>query len=113
MPSSRSLFLKAAIFTVIYLALFVLFVMEIDGHFKSDFKFYGELFWALIFFYVFVPIPFANNKGRILFLRLLLKVIVSPCDQLTFLIVWITEQLISFNQPMGDFFYTICYTSRK
>ncbi len=32
---------------------------------------------------------------------------------MSFMIIWITEQMVSFNQPMGDFFYTICYTSTK
>ena len=38
--------------------------------------------------------------------------LVSPCGTLNFLIMWVAEQLISFNQPMGDFFYTMCFITR-
>jgi hypothetical protein len=39
--------------------------------------------------------------------------ILTPCVTITFLIVWVTEQFSSFNQPFGDFFYTICYTANR
>lgn len=71
------------------------------------------MFWAIILAYIFVPLPFVDNSGRLSFVKLLFKVIISPCGVTTFLIAWTTEQLISFNQPMGDFFYTICYVSRR
>lgn len=39
---------------------------------------------------------------------MLVKIIFTPCITISFLIIWVTEQLSSFNQPFGDFFYTIC-----
>lgn len=113
MPQSKSIFVKAAVLSLLYLILFVLYVMDITGQLPTDFEFFGEVFWAIVLGYVFVPLPFIDNSGRLSFLKLLLKVILSPCGVTTFFIAWVTEQLISFNQPMGDFFYTICYVSRR
>lgn len=31
---------------------------------------------------------------------------------MNFMIIWVTEQLASFNQPFGDMFYTACYVIR-
>ena len=38
----------------------------------------------------------------------MLKVIISPCIPIDFLIIWVSEQLVSFVQPFGDLFYTLC-----
>ena len=58
MPHSRSIFLRAAIFSLIYLVLFVLFVMEFTGTLHTKFIYYGQVFWLLLIAYVFIPIPF-------------------------------------------------------
>ena len=86
MPQSKNIFVKAAVLTLVYLILFVLYVMDITGHLPTDFEFFGEVFWAIILAYIFVPLPFVDNSGRLSFVKLLFKVIISPCGVTTFLI---------------------------
>ena len=51
------------------------------------------------------------KRKKFNFLKILGRVIASPCIKVNFLIIWVTEQLASFNQPFGDLFYTICFVS--
>ena len=77
------------------------------------FRYFGEIFWAIIICYLILPLPILHYKGRLYFLKILGKVIMSPCIRMSFLIIWVSEQLVSFNQPFADLFYTICsFTSR-
>lgn len=62
---------------------------------------------------MFIPIPLTSQKGRIFFYKILWKVIMTPCIPASFLIIWMTEQLVSFNQPFQDLFYTICYVAKN
>ena len=105
--------MMAGVLSFIYMLLFLLFVMQLSGTLGGTFIYYGELFWALLIAYLFLPLPILQHKGRHYFLKLLLDVIISPCIPMSFLIIWMSEQLVSLNQPFADLFYTICtFTSR-
>lgn len=113
MPNSKYIFLRASVFSCLYIGLFLIFNFELTGEITSKFYYYGEIFWAIILAYFFLPNPFKRSKKKFEFLSLLGKMFISPCGTLNFLLTWVAEQLISFNQPMGDLFYTICFVSSK
>lgn len=113
LPHSKFLFLAASILTLIYLFLLFMFMLVLSGTIQTNFLDFGELFWALITCYIFLPLPILNYKGRLYFIKILLRVIASPFIQMNFLIIWVSEQLVSLNQPFADFFYTICSYATK
>lgn len=43
----------------------------------------------------------------------MLKVLLTPFIPMNMIIIWVTEQLSSFNQPFGDLFYTVCFFSSR
>lgn len=113
MKSSKQIFLHAAIFSFIYIGLFILFIMEISGIINVKFQYFGQVFWILFFGYVLIPNPFKSKGSGMDFIKLLALVIISPLpgQLLNFPVLWFSDQFISLNQPMSDLFYTICYSS--
>lgn len=75
---------------------------------------YGAVFWAILILEIIIVSPInmkKSKKGRFYLFKLLGRVILTPCVKSSFMIIWVTEQLSSFNQPFGDLFYTICYVA--
>lgn len=110
------IFYKASTLTLIYLVLFYVFTLQVGGHLRTEFVQFGIIFWGILIFstIVLAPLTASNKKsGRYLFFRLLANAIMTPCIPINFMIIWMTEQLASFNQPFGDFYYTICFVSTK
>lgn len=109
MPSSLFMFLLASTFSFIYLFMFILQFLQISGSLKTDFDKFGEVFWLIFLCYLFNPFPFLHHEGRFYLLKTIIKILLSPCFPMSFLITWISQQFISLSQPMTDFFYTCCY----
>ena len=113
LPHSRYILQRASFFSLLYLALFILFVASLADLIPTNFIYFGEVFWLIIILHVFIPLPILNYKQRLYFVKLMLNVVLSPCVPMSFLIIWVSEQLVSFVQPFGDLFYTICnFTTR-
>lgn len=66
--------------------------------------------WLFLIIYLFIPLPWGYNQGKKYFLKLLGNVVLSvfPFIRSNVLVIWITEQFVSFTQPMSDFAYSIC-----
>lgn len=112
---SRSIFLTAAIFSFIYIGFFILFIMEISGVIDTKFKYFAQIFWLVFFGYLFIPHPSKWRNGGLDIIHLLWMMLVSPLPGklLNFPVLFMSDQVISWNQPVSDIFYTICYTATK
>ncbi len=66
--------------------------------------------WIVFLAYLFFPsAKYLNGKGRIFFFQLFWHILHSPFRQLSFRIIWVTDQLISCIGPLRDVAYTLCY----
>lgn len=120
MPESKRIYQSVSILTLIYIILFYVFTLQIRGNLSTNFLDFGIIFWGIMIFSTIIvalisSLPFssaqAKKKGRYLLFKLLRNVILTPCIPITFMIIWTTEQLSSFNQPFGDLYYTICFVA--
>lgn len=107
LPHSKFFFMAASTFSLLYLIFLLFFVLEILKFLKSDFIFYGQVFWLILILYIFNPFPVFHHKGRFQTLKMLGKIVLSPCFPMNFLIIWMTEQLVSLTQPLSDFCYAV------
>jgi hypothetical protein len=67
--------------------------------------------WLVLILYYLVPIPFTNHYySTMYFLKLMFQVIISitPFIKCNPIIIWLSEQIVSFSQPFADFAYSIC-----
>ena len=64
--------------------------------------------WGIEIVYFLVPLPFTNYKRKAYFLKLLISVLLSPFPfvKSSLPIIWMSEQMVSFSQPISDFFCT-------
>lgn len=107
LPHSKFFFMTASIFSLIYLVFLLVFLLETFNTLSSNVIYYGQIFWLLLIVFIFNPLPIFHHQGRYQALKMLGKVILSPCFPMNFLMIWITEQLISLTQPLSDFCYTV------
>ena len=98
----------ASVLTLFYVLLFLLFCLKLSHIINTDFLAFGEVFWIAVFAYILLPLPILQYEGRLYLLKLMVRVVFSPFIQMSFLIIWVSEQLVSLNQPFADLFYTIC-----
>ena len=59
--------------------------------------------------FMFLPLPIFYFRIRLYFIKLLILMFISPCNGVNFKIHWVTEQFISFKQPLRDFVYTMMF----
>lgn len=107
------MFLFASTFSLKYLFLFILEFLQISKHLKTDFDKFGEIFWLILLAYIFNPFPIFHHEGRFYLIKTIGKILLSPCFPISFIMVWISEQIMSLSQPLTDFFYTVCYLSTR
>jgi len=110
LPKARSFLLDAQITTVMFFSLFLLYMLEMANVINTGFRYFGHIMWLFELIYFLVPIPYTYRQGKLFFLKLLGNVILSPFPFIksSILIIWISEQFVSFSQPMVDFTYAIC-----
>lgn len=98
----------AHITTTILLILFSVYILQISDIISFNFRYLGHIMWGVLIFYFLVPLPFTNYKRKAYFLKLLIHVALSPFPFIicTFQIIWMSEQAVSFSQPMTDFVCT-------
>ena len=114
MPEARFMFFQASLLSVIYIVLFYIFTLAVGKHIQSSFLHYGAIFWLILVSLTLAISPLnlsKSRKDRFYFLKMLGRVILTPCVKSSFMLIWFTEQMSSFNQPFGDLFYTICFVS--
>lgn len=114
MPESKFIFLRAGVLSLIYIVLFYLFTLQLNGTAEFNFYHFGAIFWVILLVETIVIEPLLkkiSNRNNFPFFKLMGQVLTTPCIKINFIIIWFTEQLTSFTQPFGDMFYTVCYVS--
>lgn len=98
----------AHITTIIFLVLFLIYILQGANVISSRFRYLGHIMWAVLILYFLVPLPFTNYKRKAYYFKLLIYVSLSPFPFIdnTFPIIWISEQAVSFSQPLTDFVCT-------
>lgn len=85
-------------------------MLQISNIIHTDFQYYGHIMWLVLIVYYLIPIPFMNYHGTMYFLKLMFHVLISvtPLIRCNPIIIWLSEQIVSFSQPFADFGYAIC-----
>lgn len=108
---------RAALFTTIFLILFVIYALILT---KDD-DFYGTLSWipkdvcplaVWLTIWIYYLSPFQNTfnyEGRKYMWNLIIKCFKQPFLPMSFPISWLTDQLISLVGAFKDLEYTLCY----
>ena len=112
-PKSKAFLFDAQVTTSVFLFLFLLYIIVLTEMVKWKFRYFryfGHIMWLFLIIYLFIPLPWGINQGKKYFLKLLGNVILSlfPFIRSNILVIWITEQFVSFIQPMSDFAYSMC-----
>ena len=109
-PTSKFTLIIAAFSTSVYVVWFAFYLLSLSEGLISEEQLnrFPGYFWLFILSLVILPLPI-YFRSRLYFLKLILLMIISPCYGVNFKIHWITEQFISFKQPIRDFLYTVIF----
>ncbi len=106
---------RNSFFTGLLVFVFLLHVMQesrASGATALGIEYLPFVFYLVFFGYIFFPSEeMFNPRGRKYFYELAYSILMSPLPwvELTFLINWGTDQLVSFAGPLRDLAYTICF----
>ena len=89
-PNSKSFLLDAQVSTIVLLIIFIVYMLKMGGVLDVGFNNFGHLMWLFLIVYYFVPLPFRSNAGKVYFLRLLAKILVSPFVRCSRLMLFMT-----------------------
>ena len=107
MPKSFYLFFSACFFSIIYMALFIMFMLKlVDFYDFGSFDLYEFPATGWMIVLGMTIFPFGNNYY---FLKMVLLMFLSPIIGVTFTSNWLSEQLTSFKQPFHDVSYTLIF----
>jgi hypothetical protein len=109
-PRPQAFLLTATILSAIYLILFLIYMLKAVGTIEGYglIQHLGYFVWLINILFLLNPFKILNYDGRVYFLKLFGKVLISLFRPMNLNILLVALMMGSFVQPFSDFAFTVC-----